>query len=621
MKYQWLMILILALTGSGCKSNLEKPKETVVTDPHSFSRPEEVAVRHLSLHLKTDFENKRLSGKVILTIENKTGANQLILDTQKLTIEKTKADNSETSFSLGDNDPYLGQPLSIAINPNTKTVTVYYQTAPDAEALQWLSPEQTSGRRSPFLFTQSEATLARSWIPLQDSPGIRFTYDAEIECPRSLMAVMSAENDTVLHRNGIYHFNMPQPVPSYLMALAVGNLRYQAYDHRCGVYAEPQILDQAYYEFADMPAMIDSASMLYGDYRWGRYDVLVLPPSFPFGGMENPRLTFATPTVIAGDRSLTALIAHELAHSWSGNLVTNATWNDFWLNEGFTTYFESRIMEKIYGKPYADMLAAIADDDLLTTLKDLGSSSPDTRLKMDLKGRNPDDGMSDIAYEKGRLFLTLIEQTVGRKRWDHFLKNYFNTYAFQSMTTEKFRDYLYTNLLSKEDQDKIRTEQWMFEPGLPDNRPLTKSAELDKAAALARDFSDGKPIHTQNLSNWTTHHYLYFLRSLPENLTLEQMIKLDNLFHFNSSRNAEIRNQWLLLCISNHYEPAYSNLEEFLTTVGRRKFLRPLYSALAKTDSGKALALKIYKHARNGYHAVSITTIDQILNYKSATPD
>lgn len=586
-------------------------------DIHSFAHPDEAIVKHLSLDLHVDFDKKILSGKAILKIENKTGVDTLHLDSRDLTINKVFLDdNSETTFTKGDMVQYLGQELKIKIKPGTKTVTIEYSTMPGAAALQWLLPEQTAGGKYPFLFTQSQAILARTWIPLQDSPGIKFTYDATIHCPKGLMAVMSAGNDSVKHDNGVYRFEMPQPIPSYLMALAVGDLSFHSYNNICGIFAEPSLIEKCAYEFADMPQMISSAEELYGKYQWGRYDVLVLPPSFPFGGMENPRITFATPTIIAGDRSLVALIAHELAHSWSGNLVTNATWNDFWLNEGFTVYFETRIMEKIYGKDYADMLTLLELNGLKETVKEMGDTNPDTKLFLDLKGRDPDDGVTDIAYQKGRFFLTVIEQNVGREKWDAFLNTYFNTFAFQSMTTDKFLAWLDKELIKNDTalKNKININAWVFGTGLPDNCPDITSTELNKAGKAASNFNKGVAVKQLDTKNWTTHHWLYFLRNVGDTLTAEKMKDLDDAFHFTQSGNSEIQCDWYLHCISNKYTTAYPYLEKFLMTVGRRKFLKPLYIELAKTNDGLQMAKAIYAKARPGYHAVSTGTIDGILN-------
>jgi leukotriene A-4 hydrolase/aminopeptidase len=618
LKKTFLPFLILPVFIWTCttKHQQNKTQNMAPQDIHSFAQPDEAIVKHLSLDLHVDFDKEVLSGKVILKIENKTGTDTLHLDSRDLNINKVFLDdNSETTFTKGDRIKYLGQELKIKIKPDTKTVTIEYSTMPGAAALQWLLPEQTAGGKYPFLFTQSQAILARTWIPLQDSPGIKFTYDATIRCPKELMAVMSAGNDSVKHDDGVYRFEMPQPIPSYLMALAVGDLSFHSYNNICGVFAEPALIEKCAYEFADMPKMISSAEELYGKYQWGRYDVLVLPPSFPFGGMENPRITFATPTIIAGDRSLVALIAHELAHSWSGNLVTNATWNDFWLNEGFTVYFETRIMEKIYGKDYADMLTLLELNGLKETVKEMGDTTSDTKLFLDLKDRDPDDGVTDIAYQKGRFFLTVIEQNVGREKWDAFLNTYFNTFAFQSMTTDKFLAYLDKELIKNDTalKNKINIDAWVFGTGLPGNCPMVTSVELNKAGKAAGDFKKGVAAKQLDTKNWTTHHWLYFLRNVGDTLTAEKMKELDDAFHFTQSGNSEIQCDWYLHCISNKYTPAYPYLEKFLMTVGRRKFLKPLYTELAKTPDGLQMAKTIYAKARPGYHAVSSGTIDEIL--------
>ncbi|HEX5003615.1 MAG TPA: M1 family metallopeptidase [Bacteroidia bacterium] len=585
-------------------------------DVHSYSRPEEAVVKHLSLNLTVDFNKKTLQGTATLAIDNRSGGNVLMLDSRGLNIQTVVLDGTKpTTFELGKADPILGQPLKINIEKATKTITVTYSTSPEAAALQWLNPEQTEGGKHPFLFTQSQAILARTWIPLQDSPGIKFTYDATISVPPGLMALMSAENDTNKHADGVYTFQMPQPVPSYLMALAVGNLNFHAYDNRCGVFAEPELIQKAAWEFEDLPKMIESAEALYGPYAWGRYDVLVLPPSFPFGGMENPRVTFATPTIIAGDRSLVSLVAHELAHSWSGNLVTNATWNDFWLNEGFTVYFETRIMEKIYGKDYADMLTLLSLMDLKETIAEMGDTSRETHLYADLAGRDPDDGVSDIAYEKGRFFLTTIEMAVGREKWDAFLNGYFKKFAFGTMDTKHFVEYLNQELIKGDTalEAKIRINDWIYGPGLPSNCPVITSKELDKAGAAATAFLSGTPAGKIDTSGWTTHHWLYFIRTLGDRLNADNMQLLDNAFHLTQSGNSEILCEWLLHAIKANYKTAFPALDHFLCTVGRRKFVKPLFTEMVKTPDGKQMAQGIYKKARPGYHTVTVQTIDTIL--------
>ncbi|HPH47711.1 MAG TPA: M1 family aminopeptidase/hydrolase, partial [Chryseolinea sp.] len=393
-------------------------------DIHSFAQPEEARATHLHWTANVDFETKTIAAVASWSIEKKADADVIIFDTKGLNIEKITLDNdAPTTFKLTEYDSLLGQGLAVLIQSNTKQVNIYYQTSPEAEAIQWLKPQQTAGKKFPFLFTQSQAILARSWVPCQDSPGMRFTYDADVTVPKDLLPLMSASNPMTKNAEGVYHFEMKQPIPSYLLALSVGDLSFAPISERSGIYAEPSILDTAAWEFADLEKMIAGAESLSGAYPWERYDVLVLPPSFPFGGMENPRLTFATPTILAGDRSLTSLIAHELAHSWSGNLVTNATWNDFWLNEGFTVYFETRIMEKLYGRDYAEMLASLNLQDLKDEVKSLTTDghAADTKLKLNLEGRNPDDGVTEIAYIKGYYFLRSIEEQHGREYFDKFV--------------------------------------------------------------------------------------------------------------------------------------------------------------------------------------------------------
>lgn len=614
MKVSVLLLFVLLFSFTLAQNK----KQPMTKDVHTFANSDEIAVSHLDLNLTADFTKKILSGKATLTLSHKKKSNTLILDTRDLTIEKVTLDEKETpaKFSLGNEVQYLGRPLTISLTPKTKTVTIYYSTSPNAAALQWLEPSQTAGKKFPYLFTQSEAILARTWVPCQDGPGIRFTYSAVIHTPAELMAVMSAAgNATAKNDSGTYHFKMKQAIPSYLLALAIGDLDFRPIGNRCGVYSEPAMVEKAAYEFADMEKMVEAAEELYGLYRWERYDVIVLPPSFPFGGMENPRLTFATPTVIAGDRSLVALVAHELAHSWSGNLVTNATWNDFWLNEGFTTYFEHRIMEKLYGRTYSEMLAVLTLKDLHATINELGASRPNTKLKLDLVNRDPDDGMTDIAYNKGYFFLRLCEETFGREQWDAFLKKYFNEHAFQSMTTEQFVEYFKKNLLAKNKAlaSKINYEEWIYQPGLPANCPQPKSAEFEKVTAQLNAFLSGTPATQLETKNWTTHHWLYFLGNLPDTLSKEKMIELDYTFNFTRTGNSEIACEWFLHCIKAHYETAYGPLKNFLMSVGRRKFLKPLYSELAKKPEDKTWAKEVYAQARAGYHSVSANTIDGIL--------
>jgi leukotriene-A4 hydrolase len=589
------------------------------SDVHSYANPHQIRVRHVVLDLTVDFAAKQLRGSATLTIERQPGCPPgapLVLDTRALTIETVTAgaadgEPAEVKFAVGPNDKILGAPLTIEVPEKATRVRIAYRTSPDASALQWLDPAQTAGGRQPFLFSQSEAIHARSWIPLQDSPAVRVTYEARIRVEPPLTAVMSAE------RNGPAEspaFVMPKPIPSYLIALAVGDLAFRALGSRAGVYAEPPVLDSAANEFAETETMIAAVERRFGPYRWGRYDLLILPPSFPYGGMENPMLTFATPTVIAGDRSLVSLVAHELAHSWSGNLVTNATWRDFWLNEGFTTYLERRIVEDLYGPDRAAMEAVLGLQELRDELTRV--EPRDQVLHIDLTGRDPDEGMNRVAYEKGALLLTTLEAQFGRARFDAFLRGYFDHFAFQSITTADFEAYLRENLfkLDPKAAEAIDLKVWIHEPGLPEGFPVPHSARFDAINRQVRDWLDGK-IKANDLgaAKWSTQEWLHLLRALPEGVPAAKLAQLDDAYHLTGKTNAEITDAWLLIAIHSGYAPAEALVEPFLVKIGRLKFLRPLYQALAKTPDGKLRARAIYAKARSHYHPIAAEAIDRIL--------
>ena len=602
--------------------SVEESKKAMQQGPkdyHSFAKPVEAKVKHLNWDAEVDFDARIIKGTATYQLELAADANEVIFDTDELKIISTQVDGNDVAFKLGPVDPMLGRSLSIPLSPEAKEVTIKYESTPSAKALFWAEAEQTAGKEHPFLFTQSQAILARTWLPCQDSPGIRFTYNAKVKVPKDLLALMSAENPTKKNNTGVSEFKMKQAIPAYLMALTVGDLEFASIGNRTGVYAEPELIDESVYEFGEMDKMLAAAENLYGPYAWERYDLIVLPPSFPFGGMENPRLTFCTPTIIAGDRSLTALVAHELAHSWSGNLVTNSTWDDFWLNEGFTVYFERRIMEELYGKSYADMLAALGYQDLQNTLNDLEHDHPhDTHLKLNLKGRNPDDGMTDIAYEKGYFMLRTIEEKVGRERFDTFLRNYFNKFAFKVMNTEQFLNYLNENLLNGDVKlaQELALKKWIYQPGIPENAALPSPARFQAVEAELNAFLEGEKQATElNTDKWVTHEWLHFLNEMPKKLSNSKLSALDEAFQFTQSGNAEILCAWFKITIPNKYAPADKATEDFLIKVGRRKFLTPLYRAM-KESNRLDWAKEIYEQARPGYHAVSTQTIDELLNYK-----
>jgi leukotriene-A4 hydrolase len=618
---------VFACSQSEIKDELTN-KEMKIVDHHSYAQPEEAVITHLNWLANIDFDTNTINASAEYDINTSNAAEKIILDINNLDIIAVEDQSgNELTFAVGEEKPFLGRPLIIQIKENTAKIKISYSTSPEAEALQWLSPQQTSAETMPFLFTQSQAILCRSWIPVQDSPGIRFSYNAHVTVPKGMLALMSAENPLAKSETGEYDFVMKQPIPAYLMALTAGDISYKKVGARTGVYAEPTIIKAAAWEFAEMEEMVIAAEELYGPYQWDVYDLIVLPPSFPFGGMENPRLTFATPTILAGDRSLTSLVAHELAHSWSGNLVTNANWDDFWLNEGFTVYFEQRIMEAVYGRDYSEMLAVLSMQDLEATITDLTNNGQieDTHLKLNLEDRNPDDGMTDIAYNKGYFFLRLLEEKVGRETFDKFLKAYFTENAFKSMTTDNFINYLNINLFEANGLavDAALYDQWIYNPGLPENHPLPVSDRFDKVDAVVNDWLNETPIgllipQEDLLSKkWSSHEWLHFLRQLPDAMSMAQMAELDDYLQFTYSGNSEMLTAWMIHVIKHEYEPGYQNLENFLVNAGRRKFLVPLYGEMAKTDAGMAMARSIYAKARPNYHFVSVSTIDEMLTWQS----
>jgi leukotriene-A4 hydrolase len=605
-------------------------------DYHSFANVDQFRTTHIELDLRVDLEDKVISGVVALELKRlDPRATQLVLDTKDLMINDVTQKATDVlgataknqtiwvsrPFHLEKPDPLLGSALVIDLPPTRKTVEsirIDYETLPTAAALQWLTPKQTAGRRKAFLYTHSQPIGTRTWIPLQDTPQVRATYKAQIHTSSDVVAVMSAENDPTHKRNGEYSFVMPQAIPSYLIALAVGDLQFKETGPRTGVYAEKPVVKAAAKEFADTESMIAASEKLFGPYRWTRYDILVLPPSFPVGGMENPRLSFITPTVIAGDKSLVSVIAHELAHSWSGNLVTNATWRDLWLNEGFTDFLESRIMTVVYGEQRASMEQVLGLQSLRRGLTKLPPK--DQVLAIDLRDRDPDLVFSDVPYQKGRLFLSYLDAKFGRDRFDAFLRAYFDHFAFKSITTEQFNQYLAENLLDRFPGIVTHAEvlAWENDPGLPADAVLPVSSAFSQVDDARTAWLDGKLPPKKFGLDWATQQWLHFLDNMPAALSGEQLGRLDQAYGLTRSQNAEIEHSWLMLVVRNNYQPGYARLEEYLTTVGRRKLIAPLYVELMKTPTGSETAKRVYAKARPGYHPETVAAIDAIVNPTAA---
>lgn len=591
-------------------------------DIHSFARPLEARVTHLDLDLVVDMAGKRIGGTATLDIQAKPGVKEIVLDDKGLEIESIADEAGKPlPYKVGAVDENLGAPLTIQMG-DARKIVIRYKSAPDAGALQWLTPEQTAGKKHPYLLSQGQSIENRSWIPTQDSPGIRQSWTAHIAVPAELTAVMSApkwdqpDSSPPPPNMKSFGFRMEHPVAPYLIAIAVGDLAFRELGPRTGVWTEPVMLDKAAAELADTEKMVDAAEGLYGPYKWGRYDLLVLPPSFPFGGMENPTLTFLTPTFIAGDKSLTSLVAHELAHSWSGNLATNATWADFWLNEGMTTYAERRIVEKVYGPKVAAQQVALGIDAMNKAIEENGGiAGADTRLHIDLKGRHPDAGLTDIAYEKGAAFLRTIETVVGRDRFDEWLKGWFSRHEFQPVTTSIFladiRDHLVKG--DKALEDRLMLDQWVYESGIPSNIAKADPQAFAAVDAAVSAYKAGKLPDSSAWADWTTDERLRFLNRIDPVQSADRLSALDAAFSLSRAGNNELRFAFLTLAVKNRYDPAVPALEEFLTMQGRRKFVRPLITALAEDKEwGRPIAMRVYAKARSGYHPVTVRDLDKL---------
>ncbi|HET7588260.1 MAG TPA: M1 family metallopeptidase [Gammaproteobacteria bacterium] len=595
------------------------PLAAQAAEPHSYAQPDQVVVTHINLNLAVDFEHRQLRGDATLTLDWRNPAAQvLVLDTRDLKIAKVEAVTSDGTshaldYNLAPRDKRLGSKLTIQTPKRPHEVRITYATSPDAPGLQWLTPEQTADGEFPFMFSQSESIHARSWVPLQDSPAIRFTWHAHVTAPKNVRVVMSAPNDPEHPLNGSFDFTQTHPIPSYLLAIAAGDLDVRETGPRSAVYAEPSVVEKAAHEFEDTEQMIATAEKLYGPYRWGRYDILVLPPSFPYGGMENPNMTFATPTVLVGDKSLVSLVAHELAHSWSGNLITSASWRDIWLNEGFTTYVEGRITEALYGKRQAVEEVLLAEHALRDSIGDLPENSQ--RLAPQPRDIGADDALSDVAYDKGSWFLRTLEQRFGRERFDAYLKSYFNHFAWHSITTEQMLAYLKANLINKYpgkmSWDEVKV--WVYGTGIPDAAPVPDSARFDAIDNERKAFLAGE-IEAAELDadDWNTQEWMYFLDRLPDAPPLGKMQALDAAWHLTGTPNAEIGMRWYTHAIAAGDKAVWSAAAEHMIRIGRLYLTMPLYHTFARTPEGLAFAKKVYTRARRGYHPLTQHAVERL---------
>jgi leukotriene-A4 hydrolase len=583
-------------------------------DPHSFCDSDQPAVTSFELRVRVDFARRVLDGEVTLTLARSPARDRggpLDLDTRGLDVRAVSGGAGEPlPFELGPSDEILGTRLRIMLAPGVERVSLRYATSPDASALGWLLPEQTASRQHPYLFSQCQAIHARSVVPLQDTPRRRITFRAELDVPaalRSLMAARFVERRPAPDARALDVWEMPEPIPPYLLALAVGAVESRELSPRVRVWAEPGEVDAAAREFGGVEAMIAAAESLFGPYDWERFDLLVMPPSFPYGGMENPRLTFLTPTIVAGDRSLVNVVAHELSHSWTGNLVSNATAEHFWLNEGFTVYAERRILERIAGREEAELHAAVGRAELLRTLDELGGQPELTRLRGQLEGIDPDHAFSIVPYEKGYLMLLALEQQVGREAWDAFLHRYMQAFRFRALTTEEWLEFLERELPGAAERADVAA--YLHLPGLPPSAPDLRSERLERVLALPPSV----PLEREG-ARLTPLEWRLYLDHMPRPAPAETCAALDERFGLSQSRNAEILSGWLLLAVESEHGAVLPRVEAFLGEIGRMKYLKPLYRALLARPATRPLARRAFARYQASYHPIARHVIDVLLS-------
>jgi len=582
-------------------------------NPHSHYKPGQPRVTHVHWEVDVNFASRMLS---CLAFVNFDGGGETNLDLRNLEITSiTDEDDQPLPYHVSPTHPVLGECLTLTVPDGKPRVKIHYWTSPQASGLQWLTPGQTQGKRHPYLFSQGEPLHARSYLPCQDTPGVRFTFDAWLTVPEELRGLMAANkhvSQSIENGRMVEAWEMTKPIPSYLFTLAVGDIASRDITDRCRVYAEPELVDAAAAEFVDVDRMMVVAEKLFGPYEWGRFDLLMLPPSFPYGGMENPCLVFLTPTLVTGDRSMVSVVAHELAHAWTGNLITNATWGDFWLNEGWTNYAEWRICEELYGREAMMLQAALLRRELERDFRDLAERGMHqyTALASYVPATlDPDDIFSRVPYCKGALFLMLIEQTVGRERFDGFIQKYIETFRFTSITTATFLDFVATELPGVLEQ--VEAWRWVYGMGLPDNAPKIESPLITEVKKYAQN--GGIPSRDE-AKGWSANQWLLYLELVPrDGIKPEFPEMLDREFTLSTKANADVRWAYFLLALEVGYAGANDKVESFLGKVGRLKYVQPLFRAMSKTREGLDWAHRIFERVKTGYHPIATAQVERIL--------
>jgi len=584
-----------------------------VEDPHSFSDFTQGLIQHINFEIEVNFVSHTLGILANYHLDRPvTGS--FFLDTRDLQIKRISQDGKNVEWELDMEDDILGQRLHLHELDQVSEFSIQLKTSPGASALQWLQPTQTAGGLHPFLYSQCQMLHARSIFPCQDSPSVRFTYNATIKAPEALKAVMAAESMGDMREGGstVSSFHMPQPIPSYLFALAIGELVFQEVGPRTGIYAEPSIIDAAVWEFEENEEKLIQAEKLLGPYLWDRYDLLIMPSAFPPGGMENPRLTFLHPSTIIGDRSGTSIVTHELAHAWTGNLVTNATWEDFWLNEGWTTYAELRITELLEGKDVEQLIWHLKRTAMHDAMANFGYESRFTCLSYSQEGVDPDIVFSSIPYAKGAAFLVCLEEAAGRDVFDAFIKHYIETYQFTSITTDEFIAFLLENL--PEAAERVDIEEWVYRPGFPESAPQLSSKLYDEVESAISAFTKGILPEKKTVKNWRALQVIQFCLDLQnQEVTIADCKYFEDLFGIDDSASAGLRRAFYLFAIPAGYEDIRPGIERYVEQVGRSFFLMSLYRCMVKVDWTREFARSLFEENRHRHHPITVKSNDAIL--------
>ncbi|KAK7476031.1 hypothetical protein BaRGS_00032738 [Batillaria attramentaria] len=598
------------------------------SDACSYARPDLCAIKHIDLELAVNFSKSVISGLAHLKVQKKQDdVDTLVLDSNDLKIKQVtdQATGQELVFKQGERVKPFGSKLEVVLPSSSGselTVSISYETSPSCSALQWLRPEQTAGKRQPYLFSQCQAIHARSLYPCQDSPAVKFTYTAKVSAPREITILMSAVRVGVVPCDGdvsqqIHQFEQKVPIPSYLMAIVGGDIESRDIGPRSKVWSEKELVDKAAYEFAETEQMLQTAEELLGKYEWGQYDLLVLPPSFPFGGMENPCLTFVTPTLLAGDRSLADVVAHEISHSWTGNLVTNSAQQDFWLNEGHTVFVERKITSRMHGgEPLRHFLANEGWKELQEIINTLNKSGEAayTKLIPDLRGVDPDDAFSPVPYEKGFALLFYLETLLGGPAiFEAFLKAYIAHFKFQSISAQQWKDFLFSYFSSQADQSKLQAvdwETWFYAEGMPPFSPRYDTSlavpceQLSSRwqAASDADLSSFASSDLKDFSSLQIREFLALMLQAEAPLSVAKLERMESVYHLNEVRNSEIRFKWLRLCLKGQWQAAVPRALEFVTEQGRMKFVRPIYRDLYQWEEARQAAIDNFLTHRAEMH-------------------